>query len=158
MDSNMRKKALIGVVGIVFAVAVFRYGFRPAKAPVDDTPKSDVEKSENAETAATDQQTNVSEDRADDGTVLAMYESPAGKEDVSFKVTVDDTGVITDAKTEVMAEHPISRKLQTSFADALPAALKGKKLSELGPIDKVGGASLTTGAFNDSLDKLKATL
>jgi hypothetical protein len=158
MDSSTKKKALVGVVAVVFAVAVFRYGFRPAKAPGDDVPKTDAGKTENAETAGTDEPKDVSEDRAEDATVVASYKSPAGDEKIGFKVVVDGSGVITDANTEVMAEHAISQKLQTSFAQALPEKIKGKKLSELGPIDKIGGASLTTGAFNDSLDELKSAL
>ncbi len=56
------------------------------------------------------------------------------------------------------ATSPISTKWQQNFAENLPAAVKGKKLSELSSIDKVAGASLTTAAFNQSLAQLKAQM
>jgi hypothetical protein len=47
---------------------------------------------------------------------------------------------------------------QESFGSGAGAVLVGKKLSDLGAIDRVGGSSLTTNAFNTSIDKLKAQL
>lgn len=86
------------------------------------------------------------------------YQSPAQLEQVSFSITVDEAGVITDAKSDVLAVHPISVTRQTAFAKDFPAALKGKKLSELSQVDRIGGSSLTTGAFNKALTELKAQL
>jgi len=88
----------------------------------------------------------------------ASYQTPAGAEQVAFTLTVDEAGVITDAQTTVQGKAPISIMRQTSFAEALPVALKGKKLSELSKIDKLGGSSLTTGAFNAALANLKSQL
>lgn len=91
-------------------------------------------------------------------TVTTSYKSPAADEKVGFTLVVDEDGVITDAKTEVLTTQPISIERQTKFAEGLPAAVKGKKLSELTKIDRVGGSSLTTGAFNAALKDLKAQL
>jgi NifU-like protein involved in Fe-S cluster formation len=90
--------------------------------------------------------------------VKKSYENPAGGDDVMFTLVVDATGIITDAKTGILAIHDISKKRQLAFAEGLPAAVKGKKLSELTTIDRVGGSSLTTKAFNDALTELKAAL
>lgn len=90
--------------------------------------------------------------------VTTSYKNPSGEDSVKFTVMVDKTGVIVDAVTEPLAKSPISKMRQQSFAKDFPAVVKGKKLSELGPIDRVGGSSLTTGAFNASLEKLKAQL
>lgn len=86
------------------------------------------------------------------------YQSPAQLEQVSFNITVDENGVITDAKTDVLAVHPTSVMRQNAFAKDFPTALKGKKLAELTQVDRIGGSSLTTGAFNKALTELKAQL
>lgn len=86
------------------------------------------------------------------------YMSPAGEESVGFILYVDDQGEIVDAQTDMMGKDPTSQFRQTSFAGEFPAAVKGKKLAELTSIDRVGGSSLTTGAFNQALAGLKAQL
>ena len=86
------------------------------------------------------------------------YQSPAGEEPVAFKIVVDASGVITSAETEVLTQVPISKMRQESFGKELPAAIVGKKLSEIEKLDRVGGSSLTTGAFNQALTDLKAQL
>lgn len=90
--------------------------------------------------------------------IETTYTSPAGEERVGFKIIVDDEGVITDAQTTVYATAPISLTRQENFAKELPAALKGKKLATLTSIDRVGGSSLTTGAFNKALEQLKSQI
>lgn len=91
-------------------------------------------------------------------TDATSYSNPGGSDEVSFTVTVDGAGVITKAETGVLAKNPTSKMRQESFAAALPAAIVGKKLSELSNIDRVGGSSLTTNAFNASLAKLKSQI
>ncbi|MBP9697742.1 MAG: hypothetical protein KBD65_00930 [Candidatus Moranbacteria bacterium] len=91
-------------------------------------------------------------------TTRTSYKNPAGEDEVAFSLTVDDNGVITDAATEVLAIHDISKMRQVAFSDGLLAVLKGKKLNELSSIDRVGGSSLTTTAFNKALPELKAQL
>ena len=90
--------------------------------------------------------------------VSTSYSNPSGKDDVQFSLWIDSMGTIVDAKVEVLATNETSKKRQTAFAEGLPMAIKGKKLSLLTAIDKVGGSSLTTKAFNDSIDALKAGL
>ena len=90
--------------------------------------------------------------------ITPSYQTPGGEEQVGFTLVVDDLGVITDARTQVMAKTPTTEIRQKAFADALPQALKGKKLAELTTVDRVGGSSLTTGAFNKALVQLKAQL
>jgi hypothetical protein len=77
---------------------------------------------------------------------------------VGFTLVVDNNGVITDAQTEVMGVAPTSKMRQESFAKELPKVVVGKKLADLTKVDRVGGSSLTTGAFNAALAKLKAQL
>lgn len=90
--------------------------------------------------------------------IQTSYKNPGGSDEVGFVVMVGSDGVVTDAKAEVLAVNPISKVRQEAFAEAFPAALKGKRLSELTAIDRVGGSSLTTGAFNAALPQLQAQL
>lgn len=85
------------------------------------------------------------------------YKEPAGESKVGFLLTVSD-GVITDAQAEVLATNPDSQRIQGDFQQAFPAAVRGKQLAELSAIDRVGGASLTTKAFNEALATLKAQM
>lgn len=91
-------------------------------------------------------------------TVKTSYKNPSGEDAVGFTLSVDAMGTIVDAKTDILATNEISKKRQVAFAEGLPAAVKGKKLSELSSIDKVGGSSLTTKSFNDALATLKSQL
>lgn len=90
--------------------------------------------------------------------VKTSYDSPAGDDPVGFTITVDKDGVVTDASVAVLTKNEISMKWQQNVGKLLPAAIKGKKLSEISSIDKIGGSSLTTKSFNESLPKLKAQL
>lgn len=88
--------------------------------------------------------------------VKTSYKNPGGSDEVGFELIVDNEGTITEANVDVLAKNPISIKRQEAFAAALPGAVVGKKLSELSNIDRVGGSSLTTASFNESLGQLKA--
>ena len=86
------------------------------------------------------------------------YRDPSGEEKVTFMLTVDSTGTITEAASTVLAENPIAVRRQTAFQSGFAAAVVGKKLSSLSNIDVVSGSSLTTGAFNKALTSLKAQM
>lgn len=155
--SQLPKKALVlGVLGIVALVAVVKFVLPMEKekdmAPTDTgknpEPKPMTEKTTAAPVVPA----------AKDVAIKTSYASPAGTDEVGFTLSVDAMGTIIGAKTDVLTAHPISKKRQEAFADGLLPVVKGKKLSELSSIDKVGGSSLTTKAFNDSLDELKAQL
>jgi hypothetical protein len=86
------------------------------------------------------------------------YQTPAGEEQVGFTIGLDDTGAITEVKTEILGKAPASKIRQEAFAKDITSSVQGKKLADLTSIDRVGGSSLTTGAFNTALDALKAQL
>lgn len=91
-------------------------------------------------------------------TVQCNYQSPAQAEHVAFDVVVDENGVIVEAQSTVTSDNPTSQMRQTAFAEAFPAAVVGKKLADLENVDRIGGSSLTTGAFNAALAGLKSQL
>lgn len=86
------------------------------------------------------------------------YQSPAQAEHVDFNLVVDEEGTIVDAASTVTSTNPTSQMRQTAFSEAFPQAVIGKKLSDLENLDRVGGSSLTTGAFNKALPELKSQL
>jgi hypothetical protein len=90
--------------------------------------------------------------------VHTRYNNPGGGDEVGFSLVVDDSGTIVTASTEILAKNPTSKKRQETFAEGLPQAIQGKKISDLTAIDKIGGSSLTTASFNASLAELKAGL
>jgi hypothetical protein len=80
-------------------------------------------------------------------TETVSYRTPAGSDQVEFSVTVE-SGVITAATATSKAENDISKKWQASFATNVSAKVVGKKVSDIGDMAAIGGASLTTGAFD----------
>ena len=79
-------------------------------------------------------------------TEVVSYKSPADEKDlVEFSVTVTD-GVITAASATPKSEHEISQKMQTGFAGEVSKKVVGMKAKNL-DVDAIGGASLTTAAF-----------
>jgi len=90
-------------------------------------------------------------------TTAIKYNSPGGREENKFVLTVKD-GVIKTAKVEVMTKVDASIMYQKRFAVELPKLIVGKKISEIPNLDVVSGASLTTEAFNKALKSLKQQL
>lgn len=86
------------------------------------------------------------------------YQSPAQEEQVTFNLIVDEEGTIVDAASTVTSTNPTSQMRQTAFSEAFPQTVVGKKLADLENLDRIGGSSLTTGAFNKALPELKSQL
>lgn len=86
------------------------------------------------------------------------YSTPGDSVDhLRFVVSLDKQGVIQQIQTLDAETNEIPEKKQ-EFNDQINGILKGKKLSELTAIDKVGKSSLTTDAFNQALSKLQSQM
>lgn len=147
-----KKTALVWVLLITGVIAVWKFVWSPMQS--EKMAPSASNTTEPKQGMATE--TMMTGEKS--ATVRTNYQNPGGSDDVAFMVVVDANGVITNASTEVLAVNPISKKRQEAFAADFPQALKGKKLSELTSIDKVGGSSLTTASFNAVLPELKGKL
>lgn len=86
------------------------------------------------------------------------YDTPGDYPDhLRFVVVLDGEGAIQSIQTFDAETGEVPEK-KKEFTEQINVLLKGKKLSELSAIDKVGKSSLTTDAFNQALGDLKAKL
>lgn len=83
------------------------------------------------------------------------YQTPESTENVDFVFTVT-AGSVTGLTLSATPVESQSRKYQSKFMDAITNKVVGMKISDLGSFDRVGGASLTTDAFNQAVVQLKA--
>ena len=81
---------------------------------------------------------------------LQTYTSPQWEDTIYFSVSVKD-GVIVSA-IAIPKSKGVSGQLQKSFAKGLSKAVVGKQVAGLS-LDAIGGASLTTAAFEQFIAK-----
>ncbi|MGN7201030.1 FMN-binding protein [Arthrobacter sp. SAFR-044] len=91
-----------------------------------------------------------------DGTYSAdgNYVSPNGTETVGVQLTLA-AGTVTDVQITQHPSNPNTRKFQGQFAGGIAAQVVGKNIDGLN-VSKVSGSSLTSGGFNQALEKIKA--
>lgn len=91
-----------------------------------------------------------------DGTYSAdgNYVSPNGTETVGVELTLSG-GTVSDVNITQHPSNPNTRKFQGEFAGGIAAQIVGKKLDELS-VSKVAGSSLTSGGFNQAVEKIKS--
>ncbi len=85
---------------------------------------------------------------------LVVYESPGGREQNTFTLTLVN-GMITDVGVTITTGVDASISYQRGFAAEIPGLVVGKKLADLPRFDRVSGASLTTAAFDQAVANLK---
>lgn len=146
------KKSVLLIVGLIVLVSVFVY-YRYAKDILQSSKQQEVMvKPGMAGTPG------AGEPTLRDLSAIVSYEVPGDKVDtLRFVVTVDKTGTIQSIQTLEAASGEVPEK-KKEFNDQINVILKGKKLSELLAIDKVGTSSMTTDAFNKALPQLQAGL
>jgi uncharacterized protein with FMN-binding domain len=91
-----------------------------------------------------------------DGTYSAdgNYVSPNGTETVGVELTLA-SGKVTAVNITQHPSNPNTRKFQGEFAGGIAAQIVGKNIDELN-VSKVAGSSLTSGGFNQAVEKIKA--
>ncbi|MHC6592348.1 FMN-binding protein [Arthrobacter sp. C152] len=91
-----------------------------------------------------------------DGTYSAdgNYVSPNGTETVGVQLTLA-AGTVTGVQITQHPSNPNTRKFQGEFAGGIAAQVVGRNIDEL-RVSKVAGSSLTSGGFNQALEKIKA--
>lgn len=103
-----------------------------------------------APTTTSSEVTPVGSSRTSTG--IMTYTNPAGQDKVSFTLT-QNAGVIESLVVTSLAENEFSKNWQAKFIEAASSEIVGKNLKDL-KLNAVGGASLTTGAFNQFIASL----
>jgi hypothetical protein len=75
---------------------------------------------------------------------------------VTTTVTITDDVITATAVTFSGDEHPTSTNWQSKFTAALQTAVVGKKITDVAN-SRIGGASLTSNAYNEALTKIKSS-
>ena len=144
MNILKNKRNLIIAVVAVAALALVSYRYLPA-----------LLQTRNSSTGAAGD-TNLAATR--EVSTIATYEAPGGTDKVRFTIGLDTGGRVISVKaSDAQKGDEVSENLG-KFSTGLLLVIKGKKLSELTAVDRIGKSSLTTAAFNASLPALKAQL
>ena len=90
-----------------------------------------------------------------DGTYTAdgTYRSPAGEENISTSVTIEN-GVITASTFTGSTVNPAGVRLQKAFAEGFTSQVVGKRVDEV-ELTVVNGSSLIPKGFMDALKKIR---
>lgn len=141
-----QKTITVGVVGIiVIGIAVIFFGFKG-----DDT----LTASQQSYTV-----TSTSSAATKNNTYAATieYRVPASEQNtMTVNLTVQN-GTVTEAEFKNITKSPQSVQYGARFINSYKAEVIGKKLSDIN-LSRVGGASLTSNAFNAALTAIKAQI
>lgn len=140
MTISLRKSVVVGIAGLSLAGSAA--GCAPGQASGQGTSA--------APSAAADSATYK------DGTYSAdgNYVSPNGNETVGVELTLAG-GAVTDVKITQHPSNPNTRKFQGEFSSGIQSQTVGRKLDEI-KVSKVAGSSLTSGGFNQAVEKIKS--
>lgn len=141
MNISLRKSVFVGIAGLSLA------GTAAGCAPGQAT-------SPQATTAAPSAAAGAASYK--DGTYSAdgNYVSPNGNETVGVELTLVG-GAVTDVKITPHPSNSNTRKFQGEFAGGIQSQIVGKKLDDI-KVSKVAASSLTSGGFNQAVEKIKS--
>ena len=91
-----------------------------------------------------------------DGTYTAdgSYATPESVETVTVTVTLEDD-VITSLEVTGDPQKRESEQYQGQFIGGIAEVVEGRDIDEI-QVSRVAGSSLTSGGFNDAIEKIKA--
>jgi hypothetical protein len=141
---------------IIAGVAMWMNNKPTAEAPAEATPDTNTgEQNTPAPSEVMPETPASSSYKAGSYAVVGSYQSPAGAEELGVTLSIDQNGIIQEAKTEILATNPASKKWQGTFTEGFTAEVVGKSIDGLS-LNIVNGSSLTPAGFNDALTKIKA--
>lgn len=143
MNTSLRKTVLVGIAGLSLAGTAAGCAPGAQNTPAQATPGAT---SAPGATAGTYK----------DGTYSAdgNYISPNGTETVGVQLTLAG-GTVSDVTITPHPSNPNTKKFQGEFAGGIKSQIMGKSLDEI-KVSKVAGSSLTSGGFNQAVEKIKA--
>lgn len=141
MNTSLRKSVFVGIAGLSLAGSAA--GCAPGQAT--GTPATPAAPSAAAGSAS-----------YKDGTYSAdgNYVSPNGTETVGVTLTLAG-GAVSDVQITQHPSNPNTKKFQGEFAGGIQSQIVGKSLDEI-KVSKVAGSSLTSGGFNQAVEKIKS--
>ena len=141
MNTSFRKSVFVGIAGLSLA------GSAAGCAPGQATSTQGTSAAPSTAAGSASYQ---------DGTYSAdgNYVSPNGTETVGVTLTLAG-GAVSDVQITQHPSNPNTRKFQGEFAGGIQSQIVGKSLDEI-KVSKVAGSSLTSGGFNQAVEKIKA--
>ena len=141
MNTSFRKSVFVGIAGLSLA------GSAAGCAPGQATGAQGTSAAPSAAAGSASYK---------DGTYSAdgNYVSPNGTETVGVTVTLAG-GTVSDVQITQHPSNPNTRKFQGEFAGGIQSQIVGKNLDEI-KVSKVAGSSLTSGGFNQAVEKIKS--
>ena len=153
MRPSVRKSVFAGIAGLSLAGTVA--GCAPSAT--ESTPAASGGAAETSAAAPSAGTSSLASSGSTykDGTYSAdgNYVSPNGTETVGVELSLAD-GLVTDVNITQHPSNPNTRKFQGEFAGGIAGQIVGKNIDELN-VSKVAGSSLTSGGFNQALEKIK---
>jgi hypothetical protein len=138
-----RRSLAIAAIAVL-AAALLSYRYLPALL----APRSDAVRSQSDTDLAAVREVST----------IATFDVPGGTDKVRFTLGLDAGGrIVSVVSSDTLKGDAVSENL-AKFSAGLLVVIRGKKLSDLTAVDKVGKSSLTTTAFNASIPALKAQL
>ncbi|MEO5318422.1 FMN-binding protein [Arthrobacter sp. CC3] len=147
MSFPVRKSVFVGIAGMSLIGTV------AGCAPSAQAPAAQSAPSSSAPAAGT---SSSAASGYKDGTYSAdgNYVSPNGTETVGVELTLSG-GTVSGVNITQHPSNPNTRKFQGEFAGGIAAQIVGKNLDELN-VSKIAGSSLTSGGFNQAVEKIKS--
>jgi uncharacterized protein with FMN-binding domain len=154
MRPSVRKSVFAGIAGLSLAGTVA--GCAPAATQTKPAPSSDNSSASATTPSDTSSSLAGSGSQYQDGTYSAdgTYVSPNGTETVGVELTLA-SGTVTAVNITQHPSNPNTRKFQGEFAGGIASQVVGKSIDELN-VSKVAGSSLTSGGFNQAVEKIKS--
>ena len=141
MNTSFRRSVFVGIAGLSLAGSAA--GCAPGQA-------ADTQESSAAPSAAAGSASYKDGSYSADGN----YTSPNGTETVGVTLTVAG-GTVSDVQITQHPSNPNTKKFQGEFAGGIKSQIAGKSLDEI-KVSKVAGSSLTSGGFNQAVEKIKS--
>ncbi|MCU1517592.1 MAG: hypothetical protein JWQ75_2313 [Pseudarthrobacter sp.] len=156
MRPSVRKSVFAGIAGLSLMGTVAGCAPSATQGAPETTGTSSPETSAAATPSGSASSLATSGSAYEDGTYSAdgTYVSPNGTETVGVELTLA-AGTVTAVNITQHPSNPNTRKFQGEFAGGIAAQVVGKSIDELN-ISKVAGSSLTSGGFNQAVEKIKA--
>ncbi|WP_461171779.1 FMN-binding protein [Arthrobacter sp. Z1-9] len=155
MRPSVRKSVFAGIAGLSLAGTVA--GCAPsATESTSAAPSGTAAETSAATPSAGASSLATSGSTYKDGTYSAdgNYVSPNGTETVGVELTLAG-GTVTAVNITQHPSNPNTRKFQGEFAGGIAGQVVGKSIDGLN-VSKVAGSSLTSGGFNQAVEKIKS--